>query len=66
MNFGAMRAFEHVAIRNDAIVLDEEPTAARKFFALRVESFDGNCGRFDTADEFRKNILRCLDFDGDD
>ncbi len=65
MDFGAMRAFDHVTIRDDAIVLDKEPAAARKLFATRVERFNRNCRRFDTADEFRKKILRRADSDGE-
>ena len=40
MNLSAMRAFDDVSIRDDAIGIDEEPAAAREFFTARVEGFD--------------------------
>ena len=57
MNLGAMCAFEDVTIRDDAIVLDEEPAASRQFLAARVESLDRNCGGFNATNEFRKDVL---------
>ena len=40
MNLGAIRAFDYVTIRHDAIDIHEKTAAARKLFAARVESFD--------------------------
>jgi hypothetical protein len=61
MYLGAEGAFEHVAVRDNAISLDEKTAAARKLFTVRVEGFNRDRGRLNAADEFRKNILR-LDF----
>ncbi len=43
MNFGAIRAFEDVTVGDDAIVFDEEATAARQLLTARIESFNGDC-----------------------
>jgi hypothetical protein len=66
MDHRAVRVFEHVTIGDDAIVINEEPAAARKLLATRVKCFDRYCGGFNTADEFRKNILRWFDSNGGD
>jgi hypothetical protein len=50
--FRAVSAFYDVTVGDDAIGSDEEPAAAREFFILRIVGLDGDCGRFDTANEF--------------
>ena len=57
MDLGAMCAFEDMTVRDDAIVLDEEPAAARQFFTARVESLDSDGGGFNATDEFGKKVL---------
>jgi hypothetical protein len=46
-----------VPVRDDAIFVDEESTAAGKFLATRIEGFDGHRGRFDASNEIRELIL---------
>ena len=58
MNFGPVSAVDHMAIGNDAIIVDEESAAARKFFAARVEGLDGHGGRLDATHQFRQLVLR--------
>jgi len=57
MNFGAVRAFEHVAVGDYAIGFDKEAATARQLLAARVESLDRDCGRLDAADEIGEKIL---------
>jgi hypothetical protein len=57
MDFGAIGSVDNVPVRDDAIFVDEESTAARKFLAARVEGFDGHGRRFDAPDEIRELIL---------
>ena len=64
VDFRAICAFEDVTVSDDAIGLDEETAAARKFLAPRVESLDRDCGRFNATNEFGKKILRLLDGTG--
>ena len=66
MHFRPVRIFDYVTVGYDAIAVDEEPAAAREFLAARVKRFDRDGGRFNAADEFRKNILRWYDLEGDD
>ena len=58
MDFSAIRALEYVTVSNDAISFDEETAAARQFFIARIESLDRDRGRFNTANQFGKKILR--------
>src|SRR5207302_1979474 len=58
MNFAAISAVDHVAIRDDAVFIYKEAAAARKLFTARVKSFDGHRGWFDSSDEIRELILR--------
>ena len=57
MDFGAIGPVDNVPVRDDAISVDEESTAARKFLATSVEGFDGHRRRFNAPDEIGELIL---------
>src|SRR5688500_15467405 len=58
MNFGPLSAVDQMPVGDDAIVVDEESAAARKFFAARVECLNGHRGRLDATHQFRQLVLR--------
>jgi hypothetical protein len=58
MDLGAMRAFEHVPVGNDAIGFDKEATTSRQFFTARVIRLYRHRGRLDATYKFGKKILR--------
>src|SRR6185436_7180924 len=58
MDLGAISALDDVAVGDDAIFIDEEAAAARKFLALRIEGFNGDGGWFDAANKVREFVLR--------
>ena len=57
MDFGSIGSVDHVPVRDDAIFVDEESTAAGKFLATRIEGFDGYRRRFNASNEIRELIL---------
>ncbi len=57
MDFGAIGAVDNVPVGDDAIFIDEESTAARKFLATRIKGFDCHRRRFDAPNEIRELLL---------
>src|ERR1043166_5756679 len=57
VHFGTIGAIDHVTIRDDAVLVDEETAAAGEFFAARVEGFDCDRRRLDATNEVWEIVL---------